>query len=85
MVLADAAVSSRPPAYDLQGFQLKDLIDFTPALRAEAEKVASLYKLGPVFTPPVVSKTDGPLATLAMATAEAAPTGQAALTILKPT
>jgi quinoprotein glucose dehydrogenase len=60
---------SRPPAYDLQGFQLKDLIDFTPALRAEAEKVASLYKLGPVFTPPVVSKIDGPLATLALATA----------------
>jgi len=59
---------TKPPAYDLQGFQLKDLIDFTPALRAEAEKVASLYKLGPVFTPPVVSKTDGPLATLALAT-----------------
>jgi quinoprotein glucose dehydrogenase len=60
---------SRPPAYDRQGFQLEDLIDFTPALHAEAVKIASLYKLGPVFTPPVVSKTDGPLATLAMATA----------------
>ena len=60
---------TKPPAYDLQGFQLKDLIDFTPTLRAEAEKVASLYKLGPIFTPPVVSKTDGPLATLALATA----------------
>jgi quinoprotein glucose dehydrogenase len=60
---------SRPPAYDLQGFQLQDLIDFTPALRAEAVKIASLYKLGPVFTPPVVSKADGPLATLALATA----------------
>jgi quinoprotein glucose dehydrogenase len=60
---------TKPPAYDLQGFQLKDLIDFTPALRAEAEKVASLYKLGPVFTPPVVSKIEGPLATLALATA----------------
>ncbi len=60
---------SKPPAYDLQGFQLKDLIDFTPELRAQGEKVASLYKLGPIFTPPVVSKADGPLATLAMATA----------------
>jgi quinoprotein glucose dehydrogenase len=59
---------SRPPAYDLQGFQLKDLIDFTPALHAEAVKAVSLYKLGPVFTPPVVSKADGPLATLALAT-----------------
>ena len=60
---------SKPPAYDRQGFQLEDLIDFTPALRAEAVKLASLFKLGPVFTPPVVSKVDGPLGTLAMATA----------------
>src|SRR5579872_6997687 len=42
---------SKPPAYDRQGFQLQDLIDFTPALRAEAVKIVSLYKLGPVFTP----------------------------------
>jgi quinoprotein glucose dehydrogenase len=59
---------SKPPAYDLQGFQLKDLIDFTPALRAQAEKIVSQYKLGPVFTPPVVSKAEGPVATLALAT-----------------
>ena len=59
---------SKPPAYDLQGFQLEDLIDFTPALRAEAVKAVSQYKLGPIFTPPVVSKADGPLATLALAT-----------------
>jgi len=59
---------SKPPAYDLQGFQLKDLIDFTPALRAQAEKIVSQYKLGPIFTPPVVSKAEGPLATLALAT-----------------
>ena len=59
---------SKPPAYDLQGFQLKDLIDFTPALRAQAEKAVSQYKLGPIFTPPVVSKAEGPLATLALAT-----------------
>ena len=29
-------------------------------MRAEALKLASKYKLGPVFTPPVVSKADGP-------------------------
>ena len=40
------------------------MIDFTPELRAEAIKVASRYKMGPLFTPPVVSKWDGPLATL---------------------
>ena len=43
---------------------IDDLIDFTPELRAEAVKVAGRYKLGPLFTPPVVSKVEGPLSTL---------------------
>jgi quinoprotein glucose dehydrogenase len=60
---------TKPAAYDRQGFLIEDLIDFTPELRAEAEKIVSRYKLGPIFTPPVVSKIEGPLATLAMATA----------------
>jgi hypothetical protein len=38
-------------------------------LKAEALKMVSKYKLGPVFTPAVVSKPEGPYATLAMATA----------------
>ena len=60
---------SKPVAYETQGLVVDDLIDFTPELRAEAEKLASRYKLGPVFTPPVVSTLPGPLATLAVATA----------------
>jgi len=55
---------TKPPAYDRQGVSKDDLIDFTPELRAEAEKMVSLYKIGPIFTPPVVSKIDGPLSTL---------------------
>lgn len=55
---------SRPPAFDRQGVSLDDLIDFTPELRAEAEKLVSRFKIGPIFTPPVVSNPDGPLATL---------------------
>jgi quinoprotein glucose dehydrogenase len=55
---------TRPPAYDRQGVSIDDLIDFTPALRAEAIKVAERYQIGPIFTPPVVSKVEGPLATL---------------------
>ena len=43
---------------------IDDLIDFTPELRAEAVKVVERYKIGPIFTPPVVSKLEGPLATL---------------------
>ena len=55
---------TKPPAYERQGVSIDDLIDFTPELRAEAVKVAGRYKLGPLFTPPVVSKVEGPLSTL---------------------
>ena len=56
---------TKPAAYAKNGTSIDDLIDFTPELRAQAVQVASRYKLGPIFTPPVVSKADGPLATLA--------------------
>ena len=61
---------TKPPAYDRQGFTLDDVVDFTPELHAEALKVVERYKLGPVFTPPVVSVAGGPLGTLAMGTAQ---------------
>src|SRR5207248_10385059 len=60
---------TKPPAYDRQGILADDLIDFTPELHAEALKLTSKYKLGPMFTPGVVSKVEGPLATLTAATA----------------
>jgi quinoprotein glucose dehydrogenase len=60
---------TKPPAFDRQGVTINDLIDFTPELRAEALKLVSRYKLGPMFTPPVVSKWEGPMATLTAATA----------------
>jgi quinoprotein glucose dehydrogenase len=53
-----------PFNYETQGFVEQDVIDFTPELHAEAMQMLSKYKMGPVFTPPVVSKIDGPLATL---------------------
>jgi quinoprotein glucose dehydrogenase len=59
---------TKPPAYDRHGFVEEDIIDFTPELRAKGLQIASRYKLGPVFTPPVESKAEGPLATLALAT-----------------
>src|SRR5215831_5968809 len=58
---------TKPGAYDRHGSSVDDLINFTPELRAEALKLVSKYKMGPIFTPPVVSKIDGPLGTLAMA------------------
>ena len=51
---------TKPPAYDLQGVGIDDLIDFTPELRAEAIALVSRYKIGPLFTPPPVSKWEGP-------------------------
>src|SRR5580704_10343040 len=57
-------IPTKPPFYDWNGSKIDDLIDFTPELRAQAIKLVSRYKLGPVFTPPVVSKVDGPLGTL---------------------
>jgi quinoprotein glucose dehydrogenase len=60
---------SKPPAYDRQGVSLDDLIDFTPELKAEGAKFAARYKLGPIFTPPVVSTLEGPLATLVLPSA----------------
>jgi quinoprotein glucose dehydrogenase len=60
---------TKPTGYDRQGVSLDTLIDFTPALRQEAEKIVANYKIGPMFTPPVESKAEGPWGTLGMATA----------------
>ena len=56
---------TKPAAYAKNGTSLDDLIDFTPELHAQAVAIASRFKLGPIFTPPVVSKAEGPIATLA--------------------
>jgi quinoprotein glucose dehydrogenase len=47
-------IPSKPPAFDRQGLTHDDLIDFTPALRAEAIKAIEGYRIGPVYTPPSV-------------------------------
>jgi quinoprotein glucose dehydrogenase len=53
-----------PTPFDRQGTSLDDLIDFTPDLKAEAVKIASQYKLGPLFTPPIVVDSNGKKGTL---------------------
>ena len=62
-------IPSKPPAYSRNGVTPEVLIDFTPALRDQALTLVSKYKLGPVYTPPVESKIEGPLATLTLGTA----------------
>src|SRR6059058_5576831 len=59
---------TKPPPYERTGVAVDDLIDFTPALRAEAVELVKKYKNGPMFNPPVVSKAEGPLAALTIGT-----------------
>ena len=55
---------TKPPPFERQGVSLDDLIDFTPQLRAEAVELVSKFRIGPIFTPPVVSQFAGPRATI---------------------
>ena len=55
---------TKPLPFDRQGVTIDDLIDFTPALRAQAIEQVKAYKIGPLFTPPALATPDGPIATL---------------------
>jgi quinoprotein glucose dehydrogenase len=57
---------SKPPAYDRQGSSEEYLVDFTPELRAQAVKLMSRYKTGPIFTPPSLATVNGTQGTLAL-------------------
>jgi quinoprotein glucose dehydrogenase len=50
---------TKPAPFDRQGVTVDDLIDFTPALRAEALEIVKRYVIGPMFTPPSI-KGNGP-------------------------
>jgi quinoprotein glucose dehydrogenase len=43
---------TKPKPFAKQGFGFDDLIDFTPALKAQALDAIRGYRLGPLFTPP---------------------------------
>jgi quinoprotein glucose dehydrogenase len=55
---------TKPLPFDRQGITEDVLIDFTPAIKAAAVKIANEYKFGPLFTPPIVADTNGKRATL---------------------
>jgi quinoprotein glucose dehydrogenase len=59
---------TRPPAYARQAVTEDELINFTPALRAQALETVKMYRMGPMFLPAVVSKVGGPLASITIGT-----------------
>ena len=50
--------------YGHQGIGIDDLIDFTPSLRAEAERLVARHRIGPLYTPAVLNDPEGPISTL---------------------
>jgi quinoprotein glucose dehydrogenase len=61
---------TKPPPFDRQGFSEDDVIDFTPALRAEALEGIKQFRMGPIYTPPSLGDApDGTRGTLALPSA----------------
>ena len=50
---------TKPPPFEYQGISVDDLIDFTPELRAMAVEAVENFRLGPLFTPPMLSVEGG--------------------------
>ncbi len=57
-------IPSRPPAFDVQGLPISQIIDFTPELRQEALQLLRNYNWGHLFAPPIVSKYPDKLGTI---------------------
>ena len=55
---------TKPAPFDRQGVSEADLIDWTPELKTEALRIASLHKIGPIFTPPITLGEGGKAGTL---------------------
>lgn len=55
-----------PKPFDRQGLTDDDLIDFTPAIKAEARRIVAEFAPGPLFAPPIVAGTNGKRATLTL-------------------
>jgi quinoprotein glucose dehydrogenase len=54
----------KPKPFDRQGLSEDQLIDFTPALHAEAVEILNRYEHGAIFTPPSLKNPNGKLGTL---------------------
>ena len=50
---------TKPPPFEYQGIGIDDLVDFTPEIRAMAVDAVRNFRLGPLFTPPMLSVEGG--------------------------
>jgi quinoprotein glucose dehydrogenase len=50
-------IPTRPAPFEYQGVTVNDLADFTPEIRAMAEKAIEGFRTGPLFTPPSTQGT----------------------------
>lgn len=48
---------TRPAPFEYQGVTVDDLVDFTPALRAQAVEAIKPFRAGPLYTPPSLQGT----------------------------
>ena len=50
---------TQPPPFEYQGIGIDDLVDFTPEIREMAVEAVRNFRLGPLFTPPMLSVEGG--------------------------
>ena len=50
---------TKPPPFEYQGVSIDDLVDFTPEIRAMAVEAVKDFRLGPLFSPPMLSVDGG--------------------------
>jgi quinoprotein glucose dehydrogenase len=53
-------IPSKPEPYSQQGLVEADLIDYTPAIKDSALKIAKQCRMGPYYIPPVLADGSGP-------------------------
>lgn len=58
---------TKPAPFDRQGVSRADMIDYTPAIRAEVDKLLESVRTGPLYTPPSLAQAaDGTHGTLSL-------------------
>ena len=50
---------TKPPPFEHQGIGIDDLVDFTPEIRQMAIEAVANFRLGPLFTPPMLTVEGG--------------------------